>query len=114
MGYHINIYLYVLISFSVLGLFIQLYAANKIVKEYKISIFLKEVTLKELTTFIIPLILSLLCYFKNLYTFASAVFVCFGIFIICICCIWFIGLTKNEKNWIRTNIIAKFVKNNNT
>lgn len=97
MGYHINIYLYVLISFSVLGLFIQLYAANKIVKEYKISIFLKEVTLKELTTFIIPLILSLLCYFKNLYTFASAVFVCFGIFIICICCIWFIGLTKNEK-----------------
>lgn len=114
MGYHINTYLYVLILFSVLCLFIQLCAANNIVKEYKIGTFLKEVTLKELTTFIIPLILSLLCYFKIQYTFASAVFVCFGIFIISICCIWFIGLTRNEKKWIRTNILAKFVKNNNT
>lgn len=114
MDYHINTYLYVLILFSALSLFIQLYATHNIIKKYKISTFLKEVTLREISTFIVPLILSLLCYSKIQYTFTSAIFICIGIFLISICFIWFIGLTRNERDWIRTNILTKFAKNNNT
>lgn len=110
MDYHVNTYLYVLIFFSIFGLFIQLYATHSIIKQYKVSTFLKEVTLKEITTFVVPFILSILCYSKIQYNFATAILVCIGIFLISISFIWFIGLTKNERAWTRTNILAKFFK----
>lgn len=107
MGADVNTYLYVLIAFSILGLFVQLTAIHSILKSYPVRLFLKNVTMVEIITFLIPCILSLGCYQLDYvgYTISFGIFV--GVFIVCVTCIWSIGLTKGEKMWLKTTIINK-------
>lgn len=107
-GSSVGIYLYVLIIFSFLSLFIQLYATRIIIKEYPVFQYLKEVTCRELVTFVIPFMFSFLCYIKMQYTYITALLTCIGVFFVCILFIWFIGLTKNEKEWLRKSVLMKF------
>ena len=111
LGAPVNTYLYTLITFSIIGLFIQLIATRSIIKEYPYLSFLKEVTCKEIEAFIIPFIISIICYHQIEHTLITAIITCLSVSCLCLISIWIIGLTKNDKEWIHNNIIYKIKTN---
>lgn len=110
MGADACTYLYVLIAFSVMGLFVQLAAIRSILKAYPVMSFLKNVTLIELTTFAIPCMLSVWCYHIDYTGFFTPVIACISVFMACMAFIWWIGLTKGERTWMKDTICEKIKK----
>lgn len=109
-GADVNTYLYVLIFFSLLGLFAQLAAIHSILRSYPVRLFLKNVTMVEIVTFLIPCILSLWCYQLDYSGLIIPLGVFVGVFIVCVTCIWSIGLTKGERIWVKNIVINKINK----
>lgn len=109
-GADVNTYLYVLIFFSLLGLFAQLAAIHSILRSYPVRLFLKNVTMVEFVTFLIPCILSLWCYQLDYSGLIIPLGVFVGVFIVCVTCIWSIGLTKGERIWVKNIVINKINK----
>lgn len=103
-GADVNSYLYVLILTSILGLFVQLIAIHYTIIEYRVTSFLKEVTYIELKTFIIPALLAYECYSLIEHTLTSSIITFFAILSVTVFSIWFIGLNKSEKTWIKSMI----------
>ena len=108
----INTYLYVLIIISIIGLFIQLCATHSIIKTYPVARFLREVTMVEVQTFVIPFVLSIMCYLKIQHTYLTALMSCAGIFFVSLLCVWFIGLTSHEREWVHSIVLSKIKKQN--
>lgn len=106
-GTSVNTYLYVLILFSILGLFLQLAAVKKTVREYSTKTFIKAATIPELTAYGIPCLVSLFFLGKE-QTLVTAIWFCSCTFLICLMSIWIIGLTRNEKKWIISIIKSKY------
>ena len=106
-GTPINTYLYVLILFSILGLFLQLAAVKKTVREYSTKTFIKAATIPELTAYGIPCLVSLFFLGKE-QTLVTAIWFCSCTFLISLMSIWIIGLTRNEKKWIISIIKSKY------
>lgn len=111
-GASVNTFLYVLIIISIAGLFIQLWVTSGIIEKFSSVVFLKEVTWVELKTFLVPCLFSLYCRESSI-SFPVAIVICMSIFIISITSIWFIGLTKGEKQWIRGVIFTKIGRYSN-
>lgn len=110
MGADVSTYLYVLIIFSFLGLFIQLIAIHSILNSFPVMSFLKNVSLVEIITFIIPFILSIYCYQLDFSDIVIPIFVSFSIFLISLVFIWYIGFTRGERIWIKNVIKNKIGK----
>lgn len=106
-GADINSYLYILISTSIVGLFVQLIAIHYTIHEYNIIAFLKNVTYIELKTFVIPGILSYVCYSVIKHTFITSILTFFGILSITAFSIWGLGLNKSEKEWIKSIVYTR-------
>ena len=107
MGAEVRIYLYVLIVFSVIGLFVQLAAIRSLLKEYPVVAFLKNVTMIEIVTFIIPCFISIKCYQLDYSGYMLPIAISGGVFLISAIFIWVIGLTKSERIWVKTIILKK-------
>lgn len=105
-GAEINTYLYVLIIMAVSSVFIQLWAVKSVFIEYSIITFLKNVTLREIIVFTVPAIISSISYNMN-HTLKSSILCFLLTFIVSILSIWFLGLTENEKSWLKRIIKSK-------
>lgn len=101
-------YLWVLIVFSIVGLFVQLEVVNRLISEFHISEFLRSVILPALGAYILPLLLSL--YFWQLnWSLVQAMGIVVLMILICCLSVWFIGFTLHERNWI-VNIVKSKIK----
>lgn len=109
-GAPISTFLYVLIIFSVIGMFVQLFALRSIEKEFSIAEFLKKVTLPEILVFIAPCALSLYCFNVEYSSYLAAVVAALGVFTFTGVIIWRCGLTKNERGWFISVILSKLNK----
>lgn len=97
-------YLLVLIVTSIISFAAQLIVVNKLIKEYSIKGFLKNVTFRELSSIFIPLTISLYI-FNTLHSSLFVLSAMIGVFIICLICTWCMGLTSNERYWIK-NVVS--------
>lgn len=97
-------YLLVLIVTSIISFAAQLIVVNKLIKEYSIKGFLKNVTFRELSSIFIPLTISLYI-FNTLHSSLFVLSAMIGVFIICLICTWCMGLTSNERYWI-INVVS--------
>lgn len=102
----VSTYLYVLIAVSLIGIFVQLWATQNIIHDFRPADFLKKVTWAELKTFPIPCFCSLYCWHLP-QTYPMAIGICVFIFIISLSFVWLAGLTKGERLWIKTAIRTK-------
>lgn len=109
-GAPISTFLYVLIFFSVAGLFTQLFALRSMSREFPVVAFLRQVTLPELTVFIVPCILSLYCSNLQYHSYFLAVITALCVFILTALIIWIYGLTKHERDWIWSIVRSKIRK----
>lgn len=105
-GATVSTYLYVLIAVSLIGIFVQLWATQNIIHDFRPADFLKKVTWAELKTFPIPCFCSLYCWHLP-QTYPMAIGICVFIFIISLSFVWLAGLTKGERLWIKTAIRTK-------
>lgn len=108
-GAEINTYLFVLIIMAVLSVFIQLWAVKSVFNVYSISFFLKAVTLREIIVFIVPATISLLS-FNMHHTIQSAMLFIVLTFVTSFLSVWIMGLTKDEKSWVKKIIVSKIYK----
>ncbi len=109
-GAPINTYLYVLIIFSVLGMFVQLFALRSIINDFPVFSYLKQVTLPEIAVFIVPSLISFYCYNLSYGSLLVAVATAVGVFILTGIIVWLGGLTKHEREWIKSIVSAKIRK----
>lgn len=109
-GAPINTYLYVLIIFSVLGMFVQLFALRSIINDFPVFSYLKQVTLPEIAVFIVPSLISFYCYNLSYGSLIVAVATAVGVFILTGIIVWLGGLTKHEREWIKSIVSAKIRK----
>lgn len=110
-GSPVESYLYVLIIISIISIFIQIIAVKKTLPEYSIKKFITIVIMPEIIAFIIPCIVSLSIYFSRvtvLLSFFLSLCCAILVFIITLLSIWFLGLTKSEKLWLKNFIYIKF------
>ena len=102
-------YLWVLIVFSIVGLFVQLEVVHRLVSEFHISEFVRLVILPALGAYFLPLLLSL--YFRQLdWSFIQAIGIVVLMMLICALSVWYIGFTLQERSWI-VNIVKCKIKN---
>ena len=102
-------YLWVLIIFSIVGLFVQLEVVNRLIVEFHISEFLKSVILPALGAYILPLLLSLYLWQWD-WSFIQAIGIVVLMILICCLSVWYIGFTLYERNWI-VNILKSKIRN---
>lgn len=107
-GAPINTYLYVLIIFSVIGMFVQLLALRSIIKDFPVVSYLKQVTLPEIAVFIVPGLISFYCYNLHYNSLLMAMVTAIGVFTFTGITVWLGGLTKHEREWIKSMILTKF------
>lgn len=100
-------FLYVLIFFSIIGVFVQLIALHSTLREFPVIAFLKEVTLPEIIVFIIPCVLSLYCTNIECRSYFEAICLALSILLLTGGIVWFGGFTRHEQNWIRSIIIKR-------
>lgn len=106
---NVTAYLWTLIIFSILGLFAQLDAVKRVIANFKIKNYINIVILPSLFTYAIPFITAFYCY-RITFNIIQAIGIAFINLIICICSVWFIGLSKDEKNWTVNIIRSKIHK----
>lgn len=106
-GAPISTFLYVLIFFSVVGMFAQLLALRSMLKEFPVAAFLKQVTLPELITFIAPCVFSLYCSSLQYHSYFLATIIALGIFVLTGLVILICGVTKHERDWIWSIVRSK-------
>ena len=109
-GAPINTFLYVLIIFSLLGMFVQLFALRSIINDFPILTYLKQVTLPEIAVFIVPSLISFYCFNLNYDSLLIAVATALGVFMLTGVTVWLGGLTKHEREWIKSVVSAKIRK----
>ena len=102
-------YLWVLIVFSIVGLFVQLEVVNRLISEFHISEFLGSVIFPALGAYILPLLLSLYFWQKD-WEFIQAIGIVVLMILICSLSVWYIGFTLHERNWI-VDIVKSKIKN---
>lgn len=109
-GAPINTYLYVLIIFSVISMFVQLFALRSIINDFPVLSYLKQVTLPEIAVFIVPCLISFYCYNLNYGSLLVAAATAAGVFMLTGVIMWLGGLTKHEREWIKSIVSAKIRK----
>lgn len=105
----VTTYLWTLIAFSILGLMVQLDSTRRLIIDFKVKDYVTNVILPSLSAYIIPLLIALFCFRVN-FNLPQVIGVAFINLIVCICSVWFIGLTKNERLWIFNVIKSKLSK----
>ena len=106
-GAPINTYLYVLIVFSVIGMFVQLSALRSIISDFPVFSYLKQVTLPEIAVFIVPGLISFYCYNLHYNSLPVAMAIAAGMFMFTGIIVWLGGLTKHEREWMKSAVSAK-------
>lgn len=109
-GAPINTYLYVLIIFSILGMFVQLFALRSIINDFPVISYLKQVTLPEIAVFIVPSLISFYCYNLHYNSLLTAATTAVGVFMLTGITVWLGGFTKHERKWIKSIVLAKIRK----
>lgn len=109
-GAPINTYLYVLIIFSILGMFVQLFALRSIINDFPVISYLKQVTLPEIAVFIVPSLISFYCYNLHYNSLLTAAATAVGVFMLTGITVWLGGFTKHERKWIKSIVLAKIRK----
>lgn len=109
-GAPINTYLYVLIIFSILGMFVQLFALRSIINDFPVISYLKRVTLPEIAVFIVPSLISFYCYNLHYNSLLTAAATAVGVFMLTGITVWLGGFTKHERKWIKSIVLAKIRK----
>lgn len=108
-GSSVEIYLYVLMSLSWIGLVIQLVIVGKLIKEFSKKEFFNKVIARELFSYIIPLSFALICMGKK-FSISEAIVVCLIAEILCLTSSALIGMNANERNKIMSVVINKLHK----
>lgn len=76
--------------------FAQLDAVKRVITNFKIKNYINIVILPSLLTYAFPFIIAFYCY-RTTFNIIQAIGIAFINIIICICSVWFIGLSKDEK-----------------
>ena len=100
-------YLWVLITFSLLGLMVQLAVIRTLVPGFRIWRYFTDVFKPVVSAYVVPMMLSIMAW-KHHFELREAIFVCLLDIILCIAAAWTIGLTKNERQWIMSVVRNKF------
>lgn len=109
-GYPVESYLWVLITFAFLSLFIELFFVKLQVPIFSIKRYLSQVVVRDLLSLFIPLILGL--YFMNQsYEIKTAAFIIIIMLLLCILSSWMIGFTKSERIWVKEVVFGKLINN---
>jgi O-antigen/teichoic acid export membrane protein len=108
-GAPVATYLYVLILTSFIGLFVQLFAVRLILPYFPVARYLKEVTLRELATYLIPCAIALVMSTHTL-SYILSFGVAILVFIISFVFVWFLGFTSGERIWAKNMIMNKIHK----
>ena len=105
-GAPVETYLWVLMCFSLSSQPLKLLIVRYLIPQFSLGVYLRHTLLPSLGAYVLPFLLALYCWHLDLSVW-PAIGVCIGVLLLSMAFAWLIGLTSNERIWIKGIAVAK-------